>query len=101
MLNIVEDVAVGSGGSGTTTNMTSLEDEIIRKTSDDVEGQDLGESLHRIRLTTSEANGETLRECGTLDVDGDLITRNVHAPIEKNDTFEVIYEVSINVKNKE
>ncbi len=101
ILNVVEDVAIGTGGSGTTSDMNELENEIIRKTSDDVEGQAIGESLHRIRLTSGEANNETLRECGVIDQDGNLISRNVHAPLEKNETFEVVYEISIEIKNME
>lgn len=101
ILTTVDKIAAGTDGSGTTSNMTSLIDEVIRKTSSNLEGQDLGESLHRIRLTVSEANGETLREVGTLDSSGDLISRNAHAPIDKNNTFELVYEISINAKNKE
>ena len=100
IIGAVEKIAAGTDGSGTTSNMTELIAEVIRKTSENLVGTDLGESLHRIRLLTTEANGQTLREVGTINADGNLITRNVHVPIEKNNTFELVYEISINAKNK-
>ncbi len=99
MISVVSEVGVGTSNDATTSSMTSLVNEIISKAASNAEGKDKGESLHSIRLLTTEANGNTLREVGTKDGSGNLISRNVHADIDKTSSIEIVYEVSINAKN--
>lgn len=91
--------ATGTDGTATTVTMNELGNEIVRKSSDNLKGSFAGISRHRVRILTTEANGETLREVGLFNDDGDMVIRTTHTPVTKNDTFEILYDIKIEVKN--
>lgn len=95
----IDEISVGTNDDATTTDMNSLKSPVITKAPNNLEGTEIGESLHQIRLLTSEANDNILKEVGAFTDDGNMFSRNIHAGIEKDSTFEVLYEISINNKN--
>jgi len=99
LIDEIIEGAVGDDDTATTITMNALGNELLRKASTNLKGSFPGISKHRIRILTGELNGETLREVGLFNDDGDMIVRRTHANIEKNPTFEILYDVTIEVRN--
>ena len=98
---IVVNMKAGDDNTPTNLSMTDLVNEVFDATGSitNLNGSNYGASLHRMRLTTADANGETLREVGTF-VDGpNMLNRLTHPDVEKDATIEILYEIELEVVN--
>lgn len=63
------------------------------------DGNSTAKSVHTARLTVADGNGFTFTEVGMFNSAGDMIIRQVHAGLEKDNTFEILYEITMEVQN--
>lgn len=89
-------IAVGSGEQLISSNDTSLINELYR---DDAVSEDrgVGELLHKMILPSTEANGEDISECGTVDTEGDVVSHIVFSSELKTSDKEFIFEIKTKV----
>jgi len=93
------DMAVGTDGSEASTTDTALGNYVITKPYKSEQNAGDGAAQYDIRLLSTEANGNALRELGLLTGAGDLYARLVFAEINKTSDFEVEFEVTAEVQN--
>jgi hypothetical protein len=93
-----DELAVGDGTTAATQTDTALENEVHRGTPT-TSTPALGESRQTLRLTVADANGFTLTEAGNFRAVTAMQDRIVHAPVPKNNTFELVYQVTTRGRN--
>lgn len=95
----ISHLAVGTGTTDPKTTDTSLEAEVIEKSATAEDGGN-GEVTHKIRLLTTEANGNDLTELGAKDAaGGNLEDRVVFAKVTKTNDYEVEFRLKQRVIN--
>jgi len=98
----VSEAAVGTDGTAASETDTSIGTEVASytdgagtlSTSNDGDGG----SLYEFTVTLSEANGSTLREVVLRSGTG-LWVRITHAGVDKENNFELDYEISTSFDN--
>lgn len=99
----VSEAAVGTDGESASESDTSIGDEIESYAEDDddleISNDGDGGSLYEFTVSLSEANDETLREV-VLRSSTDLWVRITHAGVEKENDFELDYEISTSFDNQ-
>lgn len=93
------DMGVGTDGSGASTTDTALGNEVLRKAFKSEQDTGDGSAQYDMRVLSTEANNNDLRELGLFTGAGSLYARIVYAEIPKTSDFEVEYEVTATVKN--
>lgn len=63
------------------------------------DGTSVAKSVHSARLTTADGNGYTFKEVGMFNSGGDMLMRKTHAGMEKDASFEIVYEITLEVQN--
>lgn len=98
---IVVNMKAGQSNDPNSVSMTDLVSETYNALGviDNTNGSEYGASLHKMRISTSDANGTTLREVGTFVEDYAMLQRLTHPDVEKDETFEVLYEIKLQVVN--
>lgn len=98
----VNEAAVGTDGTSASETDTSIGNEVVSKSEGDdeldISNDGDGGSLYEFTVTLSEANGETLREVVLRSGTG-LWVRMTHAGVEKENDFELDYEISTSFDN--
>lgn len=101
--NAINEAAIGTDGTSATVSDTSIGSEVLLKN----ESGDLTESLpasgklqYTFTVGLSEGNGNTLREVVLRDNNNnELHIRITHAPIPKDNTFELDYSLDLEYTN--
>jgi len=102
-LSFVDEIAMGSDGDDESETDTSIGNEVISKAegsgySNQTDGD--GQALHEATIGLSEANGETLREVVLRSSTSGLAIRITHAEINKENDFELDYELTTTKVNQ-
>jgi len=96
----VTAIKVGDDNTVTGPTMNDLVSTVFTDpTPENVNGDSIAKSTHRARLTVADGNGDDLQEVGLFETGGDMILRETHPIVAKDATFEVLYEVTVEVKN--
>lgn len=84
----VANILFGTDDAAPTLNDSGLGNEVASKAASNEDGA-TGEFTSHAKLTTAEANGNTIQEVGEEESDGTLLARIVHAGIDKTSSFEL------------
>jgi len=97
-----DDGAIGTDGTNATTGDTSLGNEVLRKDrttiSDSQVSGGSGTTTVSQFISSTEANGNTIREFGIFTNAGDLQQRDTFQAIDKNNDIELFFDVSVNIE---
>lgn len=98
---MTENMKAGQSNDPTNLTMTDLVSTVYNANGDilNQNGTNYGESIHKMRINSAEANGFTLREVGLFLEDTNMLCRITHPDIEKDDQIELLYEVTLEVLN--
>ena len=93
-------IAIGTDNSTASPDDTTLIAEVKRKSVEDTNNDTISVTYSVILLST-ESNGNDLKECGLLNAatSGTLFSRFTHATIDKTSSYEIEYEITIQVAN--
>jgi hypothetical protein len=93
-------VATGSDNTQPTTDDTQLGTEVLRQA---IAGSSKtnNEVLLNCIFDSTQANGSSMKECGLFndDTTGEMFIRFAHGTIDKDNTIEVEYEITLKVIN--
>jgi len=94
---IISQMKVGTDGTTPSKTDTALGNAVYTDSTSESDGG-IGVAEFSIRLGSGDGNGNTLKEVGTFDSTGTLITRSTHAGIDKDSGFELLTEAKLEVK---
>lgn len=92
-------IALGTGTTAAAACDTALETEVYRDAISSSVKPAAKKVRHILSLSAGQGNGNTLTECGliTAATGGTLQNRIVHSPIIKTSSFELKYQIEIEV----
>ena len=94
-------VALGTGTTAAAASDTTLETEVYRDAISSSVKPASKKVRHTLSLNAGEGNGNTLTECGliTAATGGTLQNRIVHSPIIKTSSFELKYQIEVELSD--
>lgn len=97
----VDNIKAGDDNTPTSGAMNTLVSERFDAGSviTNKNGNSIAKSVHTARLTVADGNGFTFKEVGLFNNSGDMIMRKIHADMEKDNSFEILYEITLEVQN--
>ena len=98
---IVTNMKAGTDNTPTMGSMNDLVASVFDASGSitNVNGNTSGKSLHRMRMTTAQGNGNTFKEIGCFIGGGDMLLRETHPGVVKDASKEILYEVQLEVVN--
>lgn len=94
----ISNILIGTDATAPSKTDTALGNQVASKAATPDDGG-VGEVTHEATLTTSENNGDTLREAGGENDAGELESHLVHSDLDKTSSIEVVYRLKHTVRN--
>lgn len=90
-------IAVGDNNTTPSPSDTALGNEFLRKTFQETDTLTPGQIILSMRISTTEGNGNTIKEVGVFDAGagGNMATRNLTTEYAKTSSKEVWIDVTI------
>ena len=86
---------IGTGTTTPTSLDSTLENEVMRKTIEELIESGANEFTFEIWVSSVLLDGQTLTEVGVFDNDNNLIFRELITPITKDTSFELKFVVTV------
>ena len=94
-------IALGTGTTAASASDVTLETEVYRDAISSSVKPASKKVRHTLSLSAGQGNGNTLTECGliTAATGGTLQNRIVHSPIIKTSSFELKYQIEVELSD--